>query len=70
MAKLIEQAGLKGRRIGGACISEKHANFIVNEGSATAEDVAGLISLVRDEIRERYGIELQQEIRFVGFPQQ
>ena len=69
VAKLIEDAGLKGRRIGGACISEKHANFIVNEGSATAQDVAGLMELVRDVVRERYGIELQQEIRFVGFPQ-
>lgn len=65
---LIEEAGLKGRRLGGAQVSEKHANFIVNTGNATARDVAGLIKEVRQEVRRRYGIELQTEVKFLGFP--
>lgn len=65
---LIEEAGLKGKRLGGAQVSEKHANFIVNMGNATARDVAGLIKEVRQEVRRRYGIELQTEVKFLGFP--
>lgn len=64
--RLIEEAGLKGVRIGGARVSEVHANFIVNEGSATARDVLELMHLVRDTVRETSGIELQPEIRFLG----
>lgn len=64
---LIEQVGLKGRVLGGAQISEVHANFIVNLGTATASDVAGLIKLARDKVNEAYGIELQPEVRFLGF---
>lgn len=64
---LIEEAGLKGACCGGACISEKHANFIVNTGNATAQDVLSLIKLARDEVRGRYGIELETEVRFLGF---
>lgn len=67
VGKLIENAGLKGKRCGGACISEKHANFIVNTGSATAEDVLSLMALAREEVRRRYGIELETEVRFLGF---
>ena len=55
---LIEGVGLKGKTCGGACISEKHANFIVNTGTATAQDVLSLIMLAREEVRRRYGIEL------------
>jgi UDP-N-acetylmuramate dehydrogenase len=60
-AHLIFQAGLKGRRIGNAQISEKHPNFIVNLGGATAEDVLGLISLVKREIKKIYRINLETE---------
>lgn len=64
---LIEEAGLKGKACGGACISEKHANFIVNTGSASAHDVLTLIRTAREEVRRRYGIELETEVRFLGF---
>jgi len=66
--RLIEAAGLKGRRIGGAQISPKHANFIVNVGGATADDVLALVAEMRDAVRERFGIELEPEIRIVGTP--
>lgn len=65
--KLIEDAGLKGKRIGGAMISEEHGNFLVNTGSATAEHIVMLISFVKQQIRDRYGIQLQEEIRYIGF---
>lgn len=64
---LIEGAGLKGTVLGGAQISEKHANFIVNKDGATANDVKGLIELAQDKVRKRYGVELQTEVRFLGF---
>jgi UDP-N-acetylmuramate dehydrogenase len=64
--RLIEAAGLKGMRLGGARVSEVHANFIVNEGGATAADVVGLMSKVRTTVRDMYGIELQPEVRFLG----
>ena len=64
---LVERAGLKGMRIGGAQVSELHANFIVNTGDATARDVKDLIELVQAKVSETYGIELQPEVRFLGF---
>lgn len=64
--KLIEEAGLKGFRIGGAQVSEKHAGFIVNLGEATAADVLELIELVREKIFERTGVTLIPEIKAVG----
>ena len=63
---LIEQAGLKGTRIGGAQISPKHANFIVNLGQARAADVKALIDLAQERVRERFGVELELEIELVG----
>jgi len=63
---LIEQAGLKGMRIGGAQISPKHANFIVNLGGARAADVKALIDLVQEQVREQFGAELELEIELVG----
>ncbi len=63
---LIDRAGLKGLRVGGASVSEKHANFIVNDGHGTATDVRRLADRVRDEIRRREGIELVFEIDFIG----
>lgn len=65
-AKLIESAGLKGFRLGGACVSTKHANFIINEGSATAADIEQLIAHVKQTIQQQYGIELTPEVRIVG----
>jgi UDP-N-acetylmuramate dehydrogenase len=66
--RLIEAAGLKGRAVGGASVSEKHANFIVVEpGRATARDVVTLIRLVRDEVASRGGPLLVPEVRLVGF---
>ena len=63
---LIEQAGLKGERVGGAQVSVKHANFIVNLGGARATDVEALIDLCRERVIEMFGIELQLEIELVG----
>ena len=66
-ARLIESAGLKGLRLGGAQVSEKHANFIVNpERCATAADIEALIERVQETVRERFGIELVREVRIVG----
>jgi UDP-N-acetylmuramate dehydrogenase len=65
-ARLIEAAGLKGRCIGGACVSEKHANFIINTGDATAADIEELIGLVRAEVEKASGITLQTEVCIVG----
>ena len=65
-ARLIEQCGLKGRRIGGAQVSEKHANFIVNTGGATAADIENLIGEVRTTVSAKTGIELHPEVRIIG----
>jgi UDP-N-acetylmuramate dehydrogenase len=64
--RLIDAAGLKGTRIGGAVVSERHANFIVNDQKGTAADVRRLGDHVRDVVRERSGIELRYEIEFLG----
>ena len=64
--RLIEQAGLKGKRAGGAEVSRKHANFIVNTGSARASDVLRLIKLVQDEVKRKSGYSLETEITVVG----
>ena len=64
--RLIEAAGLKGSNRGGAVISEKHANFIENRGGATASDVLELIDLARAQVLDRFGIELETEVRIVG----
>lgn len=65
--KFIEKAGLKGLRIGGACISEKHANFIVNLGNAKASDVKSLIDKVKEEVLKREGVLLEEEVELWGF---
>lgn len=64
--QLIEDAGLKGVRVRGAKVSELHANFIVNVGDATARDILSLIGLVRDRVKERFGVLLDLELRIVG----
>lgn len=65
-ARLIEEAGLKGFRVGGAEVSTQHANFIVNIGKATAEDVLTLIATVQSTVEARYGIQLKPEVLVVG----
>jgi len=65
-ARLIESCGLKGYTIGGAQVSLKHANFIVNLGGASAKDIESLINHMRDTVREKTGVELIQEVRIVG----
>ena len=63
---LIEQAGLKGKRVGGAQVSEMHAGFIVNTGGATAADILTLIGTVQDEVADRFGVRLETEVRILG----
>jgi len=64
--RLIEAAGLKGAREGGAMVSDKHANFIINTGEATARDIEALIARVRAEVGRRFGLELEPEVRIIG----
>ena len=64
--RLIEEAGLKGRQHGGAQISEKHANFVVNTGGATASDVLALMQAAREAVKARTGVELKDEILILG----
>lgn len=63
---LIDRSGLKGTRVGGAVVSDQHANFIVNDRGATADDVGKLIDLVRARVREETGVELSLEIEVIG----
>ena len=65
-ARLIEAAGLKGHRIGGAEVSAKHANFIINVADATAADIEALITHVQDTVARAHGVRLQHEVRIVG----
>jgi UDP-N-acetylmuramate dehydrogenase len=65
--RLIEEAGLKGKRMGGAMISDQHANFIVNTGGAMASDILALMNLAREKVKARTGIDLEPEIQVVGF---
>lgn len=67
-ARLIEACGLKGHCIGGACVSEKHANFIINTGTARAADIEQLIDHVRETVKTTHGIDLMPEVRIVGEP--
>ncbi len=65
-AQLIEQCGLKGKRIGGAVVSEKHANFIINDSNASAADIESLINLVQATVKSETGILLQTEVKIIG----
>ncbi len=67
-ARLIEAAGLKGDRIGGAQVSEKHANFVVNTGGASANDIEQLIEHMRRTVSEVHGVDLVAEVHVVGEP--
>lgn len=65
-ARLIEQSGLKGKRIGGVHVSEKHANFFINDGNASAADVENLIYYVADQVEVKTGIRLQREVKIAS----
>lgn len=67
-ARLIEQSGLKGLTCGGAEVSQKHANFIINTGQATAADIENLIHQVQDSVERKHGIRLETEVRIAGEP--
>lgn len=67
-ARLIEAAGLKGKQIGGAQVSQKHANFIINTGAATADDIERLISVVQQEVEKQSGVVLVTEVHRIGEP--
>ncbi|AGF59257.1 UDP-N-acetylmuramate dehydrogenase [Clostridium saccharoperbutylacetonicum] len=64
--KLIQDAGLKGFTIGGACVSEKHAGFVINKGNGTAKDVLAVIYHVKDEVKRQFGVDLYPEVRILG----
>lgn len=64
---LIDHVGLRGKRIGGAMISQKHPNYLLNTGNASAEDIITLASLVKTRVRDELGVRLQEEVQFVGF---
>lgn len=65
--QLVDEIGFRGKQIGGARVADEHSNFIVNTGTATAEDVAILISYIKQQVRDRHGIQLQEEIKYIGF---
>jgi UDP-N-acetylmuramate dehydrogenase len=64
--RLVDQAGLKGRQLGGAQVSELHANYIINTGGATAANVLNLIELIQKEVKAQTGYELKTEISVIG----
>ena len=64
--KLISDAGLKGKTIGGAQVSEKHAGFIVNIGGATTKDILDLIAFCQKTVQEQFGVTLETEVKIVG----
>jgi len=65
-SRLIEKAGLRGKRLNGAEISSKHANFVVNRGGAAAVDVLALMQLTRERVQTQFGVTLEPEIRIIG----
>ncbi|MDO9231626.1 MAG: UDP-N-acetylmuramate dehydrogenase [bacterium] len=64
---LIDEVGLRGKKIGGAQVSEKHANFVVNVGNAKAQDIVMLSSVIKMKVRDELGVQLSEEIQYVGF---
>jgi UDP-N-acetylmuramate dehydrogenase len=67
VAKMLDECGLKGYSVGGASVSDTHANFIVNNGDATARDVIAVMGHMHDEVLEKRGVDLQPEVKFLGF---
>jgi len=66
-AWLIDQCGLRGKKIGGAKVSENHAGIIINTGKATAKDIIMLISIIKQKVRRKFGLQLMEEVEYVGF---
>jgi UDP-N-acetylmuramate dehydrogenase len=66
--RLIEEAGLKGYRVGGAQVAEEHSNFLVNRGGARAADFIELAGIIKEKVKEHSGIILEEEVRIVGEP--
>lgn len=64
--KLIQDAGLKGYKMGGAAVSEKHSGFVINKSNATATDILNLIKHIQNEVKEQFGVELHTEVRIIG----
>jgi UDP-N-acetylmuramate dehydrogenase len=64
--KLIEDSGLKGKKLGGAEVSIKHSGFIINKEGATAKEILDLISVVQQTVKEKYDVELSTEVRIIG----
>jgi UDP-N-acetylmuramate dehydrogenase len=67
-ARLVEVSGLKGYRVGDASVSQKHANFIINHGNATADDLERLIGHIRETVERQHGVRLNTEVRIMGAP--
>ena len=65
-AAMIDQCGLKGYRVGGASVSEKHSGFVINDGNATAADILALMEHIQDVVEERFGVRLEPEVRVIG----
>ena len=63
---LIEKAGLKGFKVGGAFVSEIHANFIINDGTATTRDIQELIRIIKEKVKGQFGIALTEEVKIIG----
>ena len=63
---LIDKAGMRGAKVGGAVVSEKHANFIINTGGATAADVVKLMTRIEEKVKELFNVELKREIKLIG----
>jgi len=68
-AYFLEQIGAKGRRRGGVRVADFHANIIYNEGGGTAKELRDLITELKAAVRERFGLELEEEVQFIGFPE-
>ena len=64
--KLVQDAGLKGKTIGGAQVSEKHSGFLINIGGATAQDILDLIASCQKEVKDQFGVTLETEVKIVG----
>jgi len=64
--KIIEECGLKGFCIGDACISKKHANFIINKGKAKSSDIYKVMEVIEEKVKDKFGIELVPEIKIIG----
>ena len=64
--QLIEECGLRGFRVGGAAVSEKHCGFVINTGNATASDIRRLMQEVSDEVERQFGVRLEPEVKLLG----